>query len=77
MTPLETLQKYELKTDVKSIRERLSYVYSYKSIIREYLTTGKSITNEQFYSQIYKLEDELRSADISMLCSLAEKGERW
>jgi len=61
MTALETLQKYGLKTDVKSIRERLDTVLSWDC---------------NAYS-IYTDSKEVYTADLSLLCSLAEKGERY
>lgn len=54
MTPRETLEKYGLKTDVKSIRERI-------------------IHND--YSCISEIEQEQRSADILLLCEMAEECE--
>jgi len=62
MTPLETLQKYGLKTDVKSIRERVEKSY----------TELDNMVSAEWVKRI-----EINRADLSVLCSLAEKGERW
>ena len=70
MTPLETLAKYGLKTDVKSIRERM-LKNDYFSIVY-----GSDVTTDRHVSSVKKEADNLRTADLSLLCSLAEKGER-
>ena len=71
MTALETLQKYGLKTDVKSIRERM-LKNDYFSIVY-----GSDVTTDRHVSSVKKEADNLHTADLSLLCSLAEKGERW
>ena len=70
MTPLETLAKYGLKTDVKSIRERM-LKNDYFSIVY-----GSDVTTDRHVSSVKKEADNLRTADLSLLCSFAEKGER-
>ena len=74
MTPLETLQKYGLKTDVPSIKERLT--------VRDYYTAIH--WSERFmelplepYETFDEVVDALESADLALLCSLAKKGERY
>ena len=71
MTPLETLQKYGLKTDVKSIKERIEK--------DDYGMIALKIRGELNSSSVI-LSDLVRSikaADLALLCELAEKGERY
>lgn len=68
MTPRETLKKYGLKTDVKSIRERMDANEYWKLAFNECWRT-KEITVDD-------IAIELAAADITLLCELAEKGER-
>jgi hypothetical protein len=72
MTPLETLAKYGLKTDVKSIRERL---YNPDNYFRELKITFSNTIDGTIKAM--NAEDIVHDADLSLLCSLAEKGERW
>jgi len=67
MTPLETLAKYGLDTSYKMVKARLEQNTYFDRII------GGG--NGNF--DLYVSADDLRSADLTLLCSLAEKGERW
>ena len=69
----EILLKYNLKTDVKSIRERVEKD-AYWALAR-----SLSINNPMQFSKtsIEKIFDDIRAADLSLLCELAEKGERY
>jgi len=81
MTPLETLGKYGLKTDVKSIKERIeksqTSSYFYGTLAEALLHIDHIWNTEQQYAEKSALAVELRTADLTLLCSLAEKGERW
>ena len=70
MTPLETLQKYGLKTDVKSVKERL---YNPDNYFRELKITFSNTIDGTIKAM--NAEDIVHDADLSLLCSLAEKGE--
>ena len=72
MTPLETLQKYNLKTDVKSIRERL---YNPDNYFLELKITFPNTIDGTI--KAINAEDIVHDADLALLCELAEKGERW
>lgn len=77
MTALETLQKYGLKTDVKSIRERTGK--SYSDLLVKFIIEQKepqSVLGINYDSAFRKRWEEIKSADLSLLCSLAEKGEQ-
>ena len=76
MTPLETLQKYGLATDVKSVKERVSNDFQHFGIAVEYLRNDESLSKMAFDRKVNILEDELRTADLALLCELAEIGER-
>ena len=70
MTPLETLAKYGLDTSVKAIRKRIDNCQHRGIAIQKLIEIDDAITT------IGDLETELRTADLTLLCSLAEKGER-
>ena len=70
MTPFETLQKYNLKTDVKSIRERL---YNPGNYFRELKITFPNTIDGTIKAM--NTEDIVHDADLALLCELAEKGE--
>ena len=72
MTPLETLQKYGLKTDVKSIRERL---YNPDNYFLELKITFSNTIDGTI--KAINAEDIVHDADLSLLCEMAEKGERY
>ena len=72
MTALETLQKYGLKTDVKSIRERL---YNPDNYFLELKITFSNTIDGTI--KAINAEDIVHDADLALLCELAEKGERW
>ena len=77
MTPLEILQKYGLKTDVKSIRERTGK--SYSDLLVKFITEQKepqSMLGINYDSAFRHRWEEIKNADLSLLCSFAEKGER-
>lgn len=67
MTPLETLQKYNLKTDTKSIRERIFKLLLLHDIDESVVWYDVELTGIQAM-EVCDL--------ISLLCELAEKGER-
>lgn len=72
MTPLKTLQKYGLKTDVKSVKERLATedtVIYWSSIMWRF----ERIEDKE----VIAIAKSLRTADLALLCALAEKGERY
>jgi len=71
MTALETLTKYGLKTDVKSVRERIK--------ANEYQYIAQEVCDEHTpqSARLWGISSELRTADLSLLCSLAEKRERY
>ena len=70
MTALETLAKYGLKSDVKSIRERL---YNPDNYFLELKITFSNTIDGTI--KAINAEDIVHDADLSLLCSLAEKGE--
>ena len=74
MTPPETLIKYGLDTSVKAIKERMEQ----KEL--GYFELGRTViykANEPFtIKHMTEVENALYSADLSLLCSFAEKGER-
>ena len=72
MTALETLQKYGLKTDVKSIKERL---YNPDNYFRELKITFSNTIDGTI--KAINAEDIVHDADLSLLCEMAEKGERY
>jgi len=72
MTPFETLQKYNLKTDVKSIRERLQGNVSYFDGI--VISVVRMAIDDTSLQDVQHL---CQNADLALLCSLAEKGERY
>jgi hypothetical protein len=72
MTALETLQKYGLKTDVKSIRERL---YNPDNYFLELKITFSNTIDGTI--KAINAEDIVHDADLSLLCEMAEKGERY
>lgn len=78
MTPLETLQKYGLKTDVKSIKERMRI-----DVYPQLVPLAPRCYDDNDGSRTTMLEkareaeiDMLRAADLELLFELAEKGER-
>ena len=71
MTPLETLQKYGLKTDVKSIRERIEKNDYFHFVL------NSDFPMDFRSDEIHNEAQRLRSADLSLLCELAEKGGRF
>jgi len=71
MTPIETLQKYGLKTDVKSVKERL---YNPDNYFRELKTTLSNTIDGTI--KAINAEDIVHDADLALLCEMAEKGER-
>ena len=70
MTPLETLAKYGLETSVKAIRERI-ITKPYNLIAAEFIP----IFSKSWPIVRSELAAYLHQADLSLLCSLAEKGE--
>ena len=79
MTPLETLQKYGLKTDLESVKDRMNHPQgNYWTIA----ITSEHAKDEHPYhdsdEQYWRWEARsLYVADLTLLCSLAEKGERY
>jgi len=68
MLPLETLQKYGLKTDIANIKERMR--------TNDYWTAA---FNEAWRTHEMTVDDiavEIACADFDLLCELAESGER-
>jgi len=81
MTPLETLAKYGLKTDVKSIRERVflnvEKRFSYSEFLIKWLQNIHGVHVQiPIDSDFRHAWEEIKNADLALLCSLAEKGER-
>ena len=81
MTPLETLAKYGLKTDVKSIRERVflnvEKRFSYSEFLIKWLQNIHGVHVQiPIDSDFRHAWEEIKNADLTLLCSLAEKGER-
>lgn len=75
MTPHE---KYGLKTDVKSIRERTGK--SYSDLLVKFITEQKepqSMLGINYDSAFRHRWEEIKNADLALLCELAEKGERY
>jgi len=75
MTPRKMYEKYELKTDASSIKDRIMDTESYY-----WITTCKALCTESgkaavAVSEVVKLSDELRNADLLLLYELAKKGE--
>jgi len=82
MTALETLQKYGLKTDVKSIRGRLEKDIYWSLACQRFTFNGYADTpdNESDIINRFKAQEfarDAKAADLSLLCSLAEKGKRY
>ena len=82
MTPLETLAKYGLKTDVKSIRERVflnvEKRFSYSEFLIKWLQNIHGVHVQiPIDSDFRHAWEEIKNADLALLCSLAEKGERY
>lgn len=80
MTPRETLEKYGLKTDVKSIRERMEG-RKHSELARSYILERDGHPLDEIDEALHEAyitmaTVELRSADLTLLCELAEKGER-
>jgi len=73
MTAKETLQKYGLKTDVKSIKERIFNIGDFGECSNA-LYKSQLIKSNGFYS--IKMLTECHTADLSLLCEIAEKGEK-
>ena len=74
MTAKETLAKYGLKTDVKSIRERVFANNGFNDS-ELYFEIADKFTNNDEESEHITLR--LINADLALLCKLAEKGERY
>ena len=74
MNAKETLEKYGLKTDVKSIKERIFNIGDFGESSNA-IYKAQLISANGFYS--IKMLTECHTADLSLLCELAEKGERY
>jgi len=72
MTTLETLAKYGLKSDVPSIKKRLMED-GYMIMSAEMCIDGGKFEK----SDILVIAKVIKFCDLSLLCSLAEKGERY
>ena len=72
MTPLETLQKYGLPTDLPSIKKRLT-ADGYMIMAAEMSIDGGKFEK----SDIIVIAKVIKFCDLALLCSLAEKGERY
>lgn len=66
MTPREILEKYGLKTDVKSIKERIRWIGAYK--------VASSLTDDPL--MILNIKMEIQQADLDLLCEMAERAEK-
>ena len=75
MTPLETLQKYNLKTDVKSIKYRVEMDSYFAEILPVLHIPSNEMLCDVGWGKLNHARNICRSADLSLLCSLAEKGE--
>lgn len=75
MNAKEMPEKYGLKTDVKSIQERMETL-PYSHIVKDSMKLSGSIS---FYEACALFDEEhaLKLADLTLLCELAEKGERY
>lgn len=71
MNAKETLEKYGLATDVKSIRERIEKNDYFHFVL------NSDFPMDFRSDEIHNEAQRLRSADLSLLCELAEKGERY
>jgi hypothetical protein len=70
MTPLETLQKYGLKTDTKSIIERRRYGnYFDGDVVEPLLSILKTMSFDEALGECY-------IADYALLCERAEECEQ-
>ena len=73
-------EKYGLKTDVKSVKERLfGGHFSYARFLIGYIEKHEGISE---YDSVTAVDfcgrwSEIKDADLALLCSLAEKGERY
>ena len=79
MTALETLQKYGLKTDLESVKDRMNHPQGNYWTIAITSPHAKDEHPDHDSDEHY-WRWEARSlyvADLSLLCSLAEKGERY
>ena len=79
MTAKETLEKYGLKTDVKSIRERLRN-RTHSEIATKYVFDwlGHPLDKQDEKSknlQITVAQVELYRADLALICEIAERAE--
>ena len=68
MTTLETLAKYGLKTNVKAIKERILKLLLLHDVDEDVVWYNVELTGKQ--------ANEVQNI-ILLLCSLAEKGERY
>jgi len=76
MTALETLQKYGLKTDVKSIKYRVEMDSYFAEILPVLHIPSNEMLCDVGWGKLNHARNICRSADLTLLCSLAEKGER-
>jgi len=74
MTPHE---KYGLASDVKSIRERIEKDEYAKHAWEKRGQPSFGIYREHDVESVTREANEQRSADLALLCELAEKGERY
>ena len=77
MTPLETLAKYGLKSDVKSIKERIEKDSYFQDLIGVLHIPHNEMLCDVGWGKLNNARSICRTADLSLLCSLAEKGERY
>lgn len=72
MTALETLAKYGLKTDIATVKKRLTED-DYMIMSAEMCIDGGKFEKHE----ITVIAKVIKFCDIQLLCSLAEKGERY
>lgn len=73
MTPREILEKYGLKTDVKSVKERIGIERNDKCGYWESSKQYAELNHLLFFGNII---DECFQADLDLLCEMAERAEK-
>jgi len=76
MTPLETLAKYGLKSDAQSIGYRVEMDSYHADLIGQLHIPSNEMLCDVGWDKLNHARNICRSADLSLLCSLAEKGKR-
>lgn len=75
MTAKEILEKYGLKTDVKSVKERLrpqeNKPFSYSQFLIKWLGGTTQIDKDFLYAW-----NDIKNADLDLLCEMAERVEK-